>query len=74
MLILSVRKDRTLADSDRIWFYASRRQPGPDETRGTWRLTTLHRVHAVRVCATVVLELPASLTPSFLRLVRPAMP
>jgi hypothetical protein len=38
--------------------------------------TTLHLVHAVRVCATVevVLELEASLAPSFLRLVRPVMP
>lgn len=42
---------------------------------GTSRPTTLHRVQAVSVCATVVvLELPASFAPSFLRLVRPAMP
>jgi hypothetical protein len=77
MSSLSARKARTWANSDRIWFYAAIRKPVPDEQyeRGTWELTTLHRVHAVRVCATVVLELlPASLTPSFLRLVRPAMP
>jgi len=38
--------------------------------------TTLHLVHAVRVWATVevVVELEASLAPSFLRLVRPVMP
>lgn len=43
---------------------------------GVYGPTTLHLVHAVRVCATVevVLELEASLAPSFLRLVRPVMP
>ena len=47
---------------------------GDTKTWDTSRLTTLHRVHAVSVWATVVLELPASLAPSFRRLVRPAMP
>lgn len=74
---LCVRKDRIWADLDRTLFYATDcKRPVGEATRGTRKLTTLHRVHAVSVWATVVpvLLLPASLAPSFLRLVRPAMP
>lgn len=76
MLNPCVRKDRIWADLDRTLFYAThcKRLVG-QAVQDDWQLTTLHRVHAVSVWATVVpVLLPASLAPSFLRLVRPAMP